>query len=149
MPWPSIDVPFFRRIPWGSLRVRLTLLNSAAVLLAMLILLFVVRVGVRTALFNATEQTLLGEVREVAMSLEEYYPSSGSFVASRDLLVAELRRKAESHRDRSWFLQLLENNQDGTNTVWASDNCPEEILTEPIDEASECPTRSSRRKSTT
>jgi two-component system heavy metal sensor histidine kinase CusS len=94
-----------------------------------------VRVGVRTALFNATEQTLLGEVREVAMSLEEYYPSSGSFVASRDLLVAELRRKAESHRDRSWFLQLLENNQDGTNTVWASDNCPEEILTEPIDEA--------------
>jgi two-component system heavy metal sensor histidine kinase CusS len=101
----------------------------------MLILLFVVRVGVRTALFNATEQTLLGEVREVAMSLEEYYPSSGSFVASRDLLVAELRRKAESHRDRSWFLQLLENNQDGTNTVWASDNCPEEILTEPIDEA--------------
>jgi len=135
MPWPSIDVPFFRRIPWGSLRVRLTLLNSAAVLLAMLILLFVVRVGVRTALFNATEQTLLGEVREVAMSLEEYYPSSGSFVASRDLLVAELRRKAESHRDRSWFLQLLENNQDGTNTVWASDNCPEEILTEPIDEA--------------
>jgi two-component system heavy metal sensor histidine kinase CusS len=135
MPWPSIDVPFFRRIPWGSLRVRLTLLNSAAVLLAMLILLFVVRVGVRTALFNATEQTLLGEVREVAMSLEEYYPSSGSFVAGRDLLVAELRRKAESHRDRSWFLQLLENNQDGTNTVWASDNCPEEILTEPIDEA--------------
>ena len=135
MPWPSIDVPFFRRIPWGSLRVRLTLLNSAAVLLAMLILLFAVRVGVRTALFNATEQTLLGEVREVAMSLEEYYPSSGSFVASRDLLVAELRRKAESHRDRSWFLQLLENNQDGTNTVWASDNCPEEILTEPIDEA--------------
>jgi two-component system heavy metal sensor histidine kinase CusS len=86
-------------------------------------------------LFNATEQTLLGEVREVAMSLKEYYPSSGSFVASRDLLVAELRRKAESHRDRSWFLQLLENNQDGTNTVWASDNCPAEILAEPIDEA--------------
>lgn len=135
MPWPSIDVPFFRRIPWGSLRVRLTLLNSAAVLLAMLILLFAVRVGVRSALFNETEQTLLGEVREMAMSLEEYYPKSGSFVASRDLLVAELRRKAESHRDRSWFLQLLENNQNGTNTVWASDNCPEEILTEPIDEA--------------
>ena len=135
MPWPSIDVPFFRRIPWGSLRVRLTLLNSAAVLLAMLILLFAVRVGVRSALFNETEQTLLGEVREMAMSLEEYYPKSGSFVASRDLLVAELRRKAESHRDRSWFLQLIENNQDGTNTVWASDNCPEEILTEPIDEA--------------
>ena len=55
----------------------------------MLILLFAVRVGVRSALFNETEQTLLGEVREMAMSLEEYYPKSGSFVASRDLLGCE------------------------------------------------------------
>jgi len=130
MPWPSIDVPFFRRIPWGSLRVRLTLLNSAAVLLAMLILLFAVRVGVRTALFNETEQTLLGEVREVAMLLDEFHPSSGDVVASRDLLIAEMKRKASSHRDRSWFLHLL----DGKNTLWASENCPQEILDFPIDE---------------
>jgi heavy metal sensor kinase len=139
MPWPSIDVPLFRPVPWGSLRVRLTLLNSAAVLLAMLILLFAVRVGVRTALFNESEQTLLGEVREVAMSLDDFYPNSGSFVASRDLLIAELRRKAKSHQDRSWFVHLLEGTntgaQDGTKTLWASDNCPEEILAEPIDEA--------------
>jgi len=130
MPWPSIDVPFFRRIPWGSLRVRLTLLNSAAVLLAMLILLFAVRVGVRAALFNETEQTLLGEVREVAMLLEEFHPSSDDFVAARDLLIAELKRKASSHRDRSWFLHLL----DGKNTLWASENCPPEIVNLPVDE---------------
>lgn len=130
MPWPSIDVPFVRRIPWGSLRVRLTLLNSAAVLLAMLILLFAVRVGVRTALFNETEQTLLGEVREVAMSLEEFHPKADDFVASRDLLIAELNRKAASHRDRSWFLQLL----DSRATVWSSDNCPQQVLDLPVDE---------------
>ena len=131
MPWPSTDVPFFRLIPWGSLRVRLTLLNSAAVLLAMLILLFAVRVGVRTALFRETEETLLGEVREVAMWLEEFHPDSADFIGSRDLLVAELRRKAESHRDRSWFLHLL----DGSQTLWASPNCPEAILHQPVDES--------------
>ena len=63
MRWPSIDLPLLRHIPWGSLRVRLTLLNSAAVLLAMLVLLFSVRVGVRQSLFKETEDTLLGEVR--------------------------------------------------------------------------------------
>ena len=131
MPWPSIDVPFFRLIPWGSLRVRLTLLNSAAVLLAMLILLSAVRVGVREALFRETEETLLGEVREVAMSLDEFRPNSADFIASRDLLVAELRRKAESHRDRAWFLHLL----DGSKTLWASPNCPEAILHLPVDES--------------
>ena len=131
MRWPPIDLPFLRLIPWGSLRIRLTLLNSAAVLLAMLILLFAVRLGVRSALFRETEETLLGEVREVAMSLEEFHPDSSDFIASRDLLVAELRRKAASHRDRSWFLHLL----DGTDTVWASPNCPEEILHLPVDES--------------
>jgi len=131
MPWPSIDVPLLRLIPWGSLRVRLTLLNSAAVLLAMLVLLFTVRVGVREALFRETAETLLGEVREVAMSVEEFHPKPDDIVASRDLLVAELRRKAESHRDRSWFLQLI----DGSETVWASPNCPEAILHLPVDES--------------
>jgi len=131
MPWPSIDLPFLRIIPWGSLRVRLTLLNSAAVLLAMLILLFAVRVGVRAALFRETEETLLGEVREVAMSLAEFHPRNEDFVATRNLIIAELRRKAESHRDRSWFLHFL----DGTQTIWASENCPEEILRLPVDES--------------
>jgi signal transduction histidine kinase len=82
-------------------------------------------------LFNETEQTLLGEVREVAMLLDEFHPSSEDVVASRDLLIAELKRKASSHRDRSWFLHLL----DGKNTLWASENCPQEIINFPVDES--------------
>lgn len=135
MPWLSTDRRFLRTIPWGSLRVRLTLLNSAAVLLAMLILLFAVRVGVRTALFGEAEKTLLGEVREVAMSLEEFHPQTDDFIGSRSLLIAELRRKAESHRDRAWFLHLLVGAERGTETVWASENCPEEIVNLPVDES--------------
>lgn len=132
MRWPSIDLPLLRHIPWGSLRVRLTLLNSAAVLLAMLILLFSVRVGVRQSLFKETEDTLLGEVREVAMSLEDFLADPSGIPAGRELLVAELKRKAQSHLDRSWFVHLL----DGSgSTVWASDNCPDVVRLLAVDDS--------------
>lgn len=134
MRWPAIDLPFVGQIPWGSLRVRLTLLNSAAVLLAMLILLFAVRVGVRQALFKETEETLLGEVREVAMSLEEFQADSPGFTPTKALLIAELKRKARSHLDRSWFIHLVDGAE---STLWVSDNCPDEIRTLPIDESVE------------
>jgi hypothetical protein len=71
MPWPSIESGFLRRIPWGSLRVRLTLLNTAAVLLAVLILLFAVRVGLREALFRDNDDTLRGEVKEISLALRD------------------------------------------------------------------------------
>ena len=71
MPWPSIDLAAIRRIPWGSLRIRLTLLNTAAVLLAMFILILAVRLGVRSALFRDTDATLMAEVREIALTLDE------------------------------------------------------------------------------
>ena len=127
MPWPSIDREILRRIPWGSLRVRLTLLNTAAVLSAVLILLFAVRFGFREALFRDNDDTLRGEVREISLALQALDPDM-------TLLVDELRRKAESHYDRDWFVQLL----DGVNsTVWASDNCPEVIRRHPVDETVE------------
>lgn len=132
MRWPSIDVSLLRHIPWGSLRVRLTLLNSAAVLLAMLILLFSVRVGVRQSLVKETEDTLLGEVREMAMSLEDFISDPEGFPPERELLVAELKRKAKSHVDRSWFVHLLEG---GGGTVWASDNCPEAVRLLAVDDS--------------
>lgn len=132
MRWPSIDVPLLRHIPWGSLRVRLTLLNSAAVLLAMLILLFSVRIGVRQSLFKETEDTLLGEVREVAMALEDFHADPAELPAGRELLVAELKRKAKSHLDRSWFVHLIEG---GGETVWASDNCPDVVRRLAVDDS--------------
>jgi hypothetical protein len=124
MPWQSTDAGFFRRIPSGTLRVRLTLLNTAAVLLAVMVLLIAVRIGFRRTLVRDTDDTLLGEVREVALALQELGPDLS-------LLIDELRRKAEGHYDRDWFVQLL----DGPNsTVWASDNCPDVVRIQPIDE---------------
>ena len=124
MPWPSIDLAAVRRIPWGSLRIRLTLLNTAAVLLAMFILILAVRLGVRSALFRDTDATLMAEVREIALTLDELDDTA--------LVVDALRRKAASHRKRRWFVQLL----DGPDsTVWASDTCPDVVMSHPVDES--------------
>ena len=123
MPWPSIDGAAIRGIPWGSLRIRLTLLNTAAVLLAMFILILAVRFGVRSALFRNTDTTLMAEVREIALALHE--------LDDRSLVVDSLRRKAESHYGRNWFVQLL----DGPDsTVWASENCPDAVRNHAVDE---------------
>ena len=127
MPWPSTESGFLRRIPWGSLRVRLTLLNTAAVLLAVLILLFAVRVGLREALFRDNDDTLRGEVKEISLALRAHYPDMA-------LVEAELGRKAESHEERGWFVQLL----DGpSSTVWSSANCPDVVRDHRIDETVE------------
>lgn len=124
MPWPSIDPTAIRRIPWGSLRIRLTLLNTAAVLLAMFILILAVRLGVRSALFRDTDETLMAEVREVCLAIDE--------LDDVDLVVDVLRRKAESHLGQDWFVHLL----DGpSSTVWASATCPDTVLHHAVDES--------------
>ena len=112
-------------ITWATLRVRLTLLNTAVVLLATLAVLAAVRVGLRAALFNEIDDTLRGEVREISLALNELHPDLS-------LLVGELRRKTQSHEERGWFVQLLNG---GRSTVWNSDNCPQEVLDEPVDES--------------
>lgn len=121
MPWPSIESPVLRWIPWGSLRLRLTLLNSAAVILTMLALLLSIRLAFRQAILRDNDETLRAEVRETVLALRELDDAA---------VVAELRRKAESHRERGWFVQLLDGPE---STVWASDNCPEAIRRFPVD----------------
>jgi heavy metal sensor kinase len=109
-------------IPWGSLRVRLTLLNTAVVLLAALAALAAVRFGVRTALYREADAVLRGEVNEVTMSLRELYPNTAA-------VVAELRRKAAGHEERGWFTQLL---QDDGTTIWKSSLCPDVVANWPV-----------------
>jgi len=120
-----MPLPLLEPITWATLRVRLTLLNTAVVLLATLAVLAAVRVGLRAALFNEIDDMLRGEVREISLALNELHPDLS-------LLVGELRRKTQSHAERGWFVQLLNG---GRSTVWNSDNCPQEVLNEPVDES--------------
>lgn len=109
-------------IPWATLRVRLTLLNTAVVLLAALAALSAVRFGARAALYRESDAVLRGEVNEVAIALRDLYPDI-------DAVVAELRRKAAGHEERGWFTQLLKD--DGT-TIWKSDRCPDAVARWPV-----------------
>lgn len=110
------------RIPWATLRVRLTILNTAVVLLATLAALAAVRVAGRATLYREADAVLRGEVNEIAIALRDLHPNT-------DALIAELRRKAAGHEERGWFTQLL----DGTgNTLWKSARCPDEVASWPI-----------------
>lgn len=111
-----------KRIPWATLRFRLTVWNTAVVLLAILSSLLGVRLGLRWALFSEADTVLRGEVREVAIALRDQYPDV-------DAVVAELRRKAISHEERGWFTLLLAG--DG-RTIWRSASCPPEVFGLPI-----------------
>lgn len=110
-------------IPWGTLRLRLTLLNTAGAAIVIGLLLLAVRAGVRAALFRTADEDLRAAVRETALALRE--------IDDLGTVVDALRRKSVSHAERDWFVQLL----DGVAaTVWASDNCPDELRRKPVDE---------------
>jgi two-component system, OmpR family, heavy metal sensor histidine kinase CusS len=112
MRWPSIDWQV-----WTTLRARLTLWNTAVVLLMTVAALLAVWIGARAALYREADAVLRGTVREVAIAITDLYPDV-------DAVVAEMRRKAAGHAERGWFTQLLTG--DG-QTIWKSDLCPAEV----------------------
>ena len=112
----------FNRIPWATLRVRLTVWNTLVVLLITLVALLAVKVGARAALYREADAVLRGEVNEVTIALRDLYPNT-------DAVVDELRRKAAGHEERGWFTQLL--NDEGT-TLWKSASCPPEVVHWPV-----------------
>lgn len=112
MPWPPLD-----RIPWATLRLRLTVWNTLVVLLMTLASLLAARFAARATLYDDADAELRAAAREVVLALRDLSPDI-------DAVVAEISRKAESHQQRGWFVQLLE--EDGT-TLWTSDHCPAEV----------------------
>jgi heavy metal sensor kinase len=109
------------RLRATSLRTRLTLWNTAVVILLTTITLLIVRFTARSALYADCDAELRAASREIALAVQEL---SGDATP----LVAELRRKAASHEERGWFLHLL--TADGT-TVWKSDHCPADVVNYP------------------
>ena len=116
MPWPPLD-----RIPWATLRLRLTIWNTLVVLLMTIASLLAARFAARATLYDDADAELRAAVREVVFAMRDLSPDI-------DAVVAEISRKAESHEQRGWFVQLL--GEDGT-TLWKSDHCPSEVATFP------------------
>ena len=105
---------FFR-----SLKMRLTAWSTLVVLITVIIALVSVREALRYYLVVETDTTLDHEVRELLLAVEAHHPD-------RDQIVAEMRRKAEGHRERGWHIRWLD--EDRRETIWASDNAPPQPL---------------------
>jgi len=109
------------RLRSTTLRARLTLWNAAVVILLTVFTLLVVRFTAQAALYAHADAELRGACREIALAIRE-------LGGNETPIVAELRRKAASHEERGWFVQLL--TADGT-TVWKSDHCPIDVANFP------------------
>lgn len=112
MRWPRPD-----RAWLSSLRGRLTLWNTALVLLMTVSSLVAARLVARATLYDAADAELRGAAEEVVLALQDLYPDV-------DAVVAQVRRLARSHERRGWFIQFL--TQEG-QTLWKSDLCPDEV----------------------
>jgi heavy metal sensor kinase len=114
MRWVGID-----GTSWTTLRARLTLWNTAVVLLMTGVALVAVWFGARGALYREADAELRGNAREMAIAIADLHPDINA-------VVDEMRRKAAGHEERGWFTQLLTAN--GV-TLWKSDRCPAEVAT--------------------
>jgi len=109
MPSPPAEQPFAT-----SLRTRLTLWNTAMVLLMTAVTLLSVRVVARATLYREADANLADAVDQIASALRDLLPDI-------DAVVADAQRMMASHAERGWFLHLLDS--EGT-TIWKSRNCP-------------------------
>jgi two-component system heavy metal sensor histidine kinase CusS len=116
MRWPPTD-----RTWWASLRVRLTLWNTAVVLVTTLATLAVVQVTARAMLYREAEASLRAAVEGISAAIRDHHPDMAA-------VVGDMQRMTASHRERGWFMHLL--THEGT-TVWRSDNCPDIVVNKP------------------
>lgn len=115
------------RSPWAdwiglsTLRGRLTLWNTALVLMMTVASLLAARLVAGVTLYDDADAELRAGAGEVVLAMQDLYPDL-------EAVVAEIRRMASSHRERGWFVQFL--TEDG-HTLWMSDHCPEAVATFP------------------
>ncbi len=102
-----------------SLRFRLTLWNTAMVLLTVVGTLIGVREALRFALRHEIDQLLKEDALEVELAVEQLYHT----VDSIDAIAAEMSRKVEAHVERGMFVELLDDND---RIIWSSKNTPSE-----------------------
>ena len=106
---------------WTSLRVRLTLWNTAVVLVTTLATLAIVQVTARAMLDREAETSLRAAVADISATMRDLHPDMAA-------IVNDMQRMTASHRERGWFMHLL--THEGT-TVWRSDNCPDAVASNP------------------
>jgi len=103
---------------FGTLRFRLTMLNTAIVLLMVVVTLWGVREGLRLTLWHEADDQLSDDAHEILLTIEQLYPDVKE-------IHAELNRKAISHTHQGLYIQIFNANR---QTEWTSDyNTPPAI----------------------
>lgn len=113
--------PLIERLRATSLRTRLAVWNAAVVVALTAVTLLTVQFAARSALYADADAELRAASHEVALAVHE-------LEGDQRRILSELRRKAASHEERGWFVQLLM--EDGA-TIWKSDHCPEDVANFP------------------
>jgi heavy metal sensor kinase len=98
-----------------TLRFQLTFWNTIVILVLVSAALWGVREGLRWTLLTELDKALAEDVKEVQLTVERYYPN-------KDLIGEELDRKAESHKDRGWYVRIF---LADSTLFWQSDSAPE------------------------
>jgi hypothetical protein len=98
-----------------SLRVRLMLWNAGAVAVTGLLILLVVRVGVRYLLIDDLDQVLGEDLQEIKLHFHDNQRYDWLVITE------ELTRKAEGHSFHRWFVQFYDAQGE---PAWSSFNTP-------------------------
>jgi heavy metal sensor kinase len=86
---------------FGTLRFRLTVWNTAVVLVFVLTTLWGVREGLRLVLWTEADEQLLEDAREIKETIERHYPDL-------DKIKDELDRKATTHTHRGLHIRIFD-----------------------------------------
>lgn len=85
---------------FGTLRFRLTVWNTAIVLLMVVVTLWGVREGLRLTLWHEADDQLSDDAQEILLTIEQLYPDVNE-------IHAELDRKAISHTHQGLYIQIF------------------------------------------
>ena len=102
---------------FGTLRFRLTVWNTAVVLVFVLMTLWGIREGLRLVLWQEADEQLLEDAGEIKKTIEQLYPDL-------EKINAELDRKATTHTHRGLHIRIF--NETGAEDAeeWHSTNAP-------------------------
>lgn len=109
------------RLPFRTLRARLMIWNTFVVFVMTVATLAAARFAARATLYDRADDELRAAVQEVALGIEALAPDTRAVVST-------LRRKAETHEQRGWFMHLL--TEDG-QSIWKSEHCPDVVANFP------------------
>jgi signal transduction histidine kinase len=103
MRWPSIDWQV-----WTTLRARLTLWNTAVVLLMTVAALLAVWIGARAALYREADAVLRGTVRQERFVADAAHELRGPLAAMQSTLEVAVSQNRSSDEYRETFEDVLE-----------------------------------------